>query len=108
MATHQGGCTHAASYSTLQASHDMVHVVWCGTVALRDDMRAHVPDLLPLYIAVLADAERSGVYDLVPPTLETMVSLEVALEEQLYLFLPALVRLIDPGVSLPLSLVMVC
>jgi hypothetical protein len=66
-------------------------------VALRDDMRTHLPTLLPKYIALLGEAERSGVYNLVPPTLRTLECLEAALEEHMQLLLPALVHLMDPG-----------
>lgn len=47
------------------ASHtvtDSRHVV-CTTVSLRDDFRAYLPELLPRFIGLFAEAERSGNYD---------------------------------------------
>ncbi len=73
----------------------------CGTGALRDDMREALPRLLPKYIALLGDAERSNQYELVPRVLDTLEGLGPVLEEHLPVLLPALVRLMDPG--LPLS-----
>ncbi len=70
-------------------------------MALRDDMRTHLPTLLPKYISLLGDAERSGVYNLVPSTLGTLERLEAALEEHMQLLLPALVHLMDPGEPRP-------
>ena len=66
-------------------------------VALRDDMRAYLPDLLPRFVALFGEAERSGVYDMVRPALGALEALGTALEDHLQLLLPALVRLIHPG-----------
>ncbi|KAK9806315.1 hypothetical protein WJX72_010074 [[Myrmecia] bisecta] len=68
------------------------------SVALRDDMRMYLPDLLPKFVALFAEAERSGVYDMVRPALQALEALGTALEDHLQLLLPALVRLIHPGV----------
>lgn len=67
------------------------------TGALRDDMREALPRLLPKYIALLGDAERSSQYELVPRVLDTLEGLGPVLEEHLPVLLPALVRLMDPG-----------
>lgn len=65
-------------------------------------MRAYLPILLPKYIALLGDGERSDNYVLVEPVLVTLESLGPVLEEHLPLLMPALVRLINPGPSGPL------
>lgn len=66
---------------------------------MRDDMRTCLGNLLPKYIALLADGERSDNYVLVEPVLATLESLGPVLEEHLPLLMPALVRLINPGLS---------
>ncbi len=38
----------------------------CTAVSLRDDFRAYLPELLPRFIGLFAEAERSGNYDQVP------------------------------------------
>ena len=35
----------------------------CTAVSLRDDFRAYLPELLPRFIGLFAEAERSGNYD---------------------------------------------
>lgn len=35
----------------------------CSAVSLRDDFRAYLPELLPRFIGLFAEAERSGNYD---------------------------------------------
>ena len=65
--------------------------------ALRDDIRGYLPDLLPRFAALIAEAERSGNYSPVEPALRALEALGLALEEHLPLVLPALVRLICPG-----------
>ncbi|DBA66640.1 TPA: hypothetical protein ACH3X2_002209 [Trebouxia sp. C0005] len=71
------------------------------SVSLRDDFRAYLPELLPRFIGLFAEAERSGNYDQVPAALHALESLGAALEDHLQLLLPALVRLIciGPGVA---------
>ena len=68
-------------------------------VALHDDFRAHLPDLLPRMIAVLAEAERSGNFSAVPSVLHALEAFGSATDEHLHLMLPALVRLFRPGVA---------
>ena len=65
--------------------------------ALQDDMRAYLPELLPRFTALVAEAERSNNYSPVPPALKALEALGGALEEHLQLTLPLLVRLISPG-----------
>ena len=47
---------------------------------MRDDMRACLPELLPRFNALFAEAERSGRYERVPPALRTLEALGPALE----------------------------
>jgi FKBP12-rapamycin complex-associated protein len=70
-------------------------------LSLRDDLRPHVPELLPRFVGLFADAERSGVYEMVRPALGALEALGSALENQLHLLLPALMRLASPWVSGP-------
>ena len=70
-------------------------------VALRDDMRAYLPGLLPRFVALFGDAERGGGYELVRPALNCLEALGTALEDHLPLLLPALVRLIHPSEQRP-------
>ena len=60
--------------------------------SLRDDFRAYVSELLPRFVSLLADAERTGVYDMVRPALCCLEALGSAVEEHLHLLLPSLVR----------------
>ncbi|CAG9463067.1 unnamed protein product [Pedinophyceae sp. YPF-701] len=63
---------------------------------LQDDLRPHVPRLLPRIISVLIEAERTGSYATVPPLLEALEAMGPAMEQHLHLVLPSLVRLINP------------
>ena len=69
-------------------------------------MRAYLPNLLPKFVALFAEAERGGGYELVRPALACLEALGSALEGHLPLLLPALTRLINP--SAPLSLSYLC
>ena len=51
------------------------------------------------FVGLFSDCERSGNYELVKPALVALEALGSAIEEQLHLLLPALVRLINPGQS---------
>jgi FKBP12-rapamycin complex-associated protein len=64
---------------------------------LRDDFRQHTPDLLPKFVSLFADAERTGDYAMVRPALGALRALGPVLEDHLALLLPALVRLVAPG-----------
>lgn len=63
-------------------------------ISLRDDLRPHIPELLPRLVALFVDAERNCSFDMVKPGLMALEALGVALEEQLHLLLPALMRLV--------------
>lgn len=71
--------------------------MFSNAVALRDDIRAYLPGLLPKFVALFGEAERGGGYDLVRPALACLEALGTALEDHLALLLPALVRLIHPS-----------
>ncbi|EFJ44271.1 target of rapamycin, growth-regulatory PI3K-like protein kinase [Volvox carteri f. nagariensis] len=68
-------------------------------VALRDDIRWYVPELLPKFVAVFGEAERSGSWDLVRPALGALEALGSAVDDSLHLLLPSMVRLISPSAS---------
>ena len=72
-------------------------------MALRDDMRTYLPNLLPKFVALFGEAERGGGYELVRPALACLEALGLALEGHLPLLLPALTRLINPSTRPPLS-----
>ena len=42
------------------------------SLALRDDFRIHVPDLLPKFVGLFVEAERSGHFDMVKPALQAL------------------------------------
>ncbi len=63
-------------------------------------MRAYLPNLLPKFVALFAEAERGGGYELVRPALACLEALGSALEGHLPLLLPALTRLINPSAPL--------
>ncbi len=64
-----------------------------------------MPELLPRFVGIFVDAERSGAFDMVRPALMALEALGPAVESHLHLLLPALVRLISPAVtSTPLEI----
>eukprot|EP00879_Flechtneria_rotunda_P007003 GHRR01007352.1.p1 GENE.GHRR01007352.1~~GHRR01007352.1.p1 ORF type:complete len:2075 (+),score=775.15 GHRR01007352.1:2-6226(+) len=74
-------------------------------VSLRDDLRPHIPELLPRLVALFVDAERNSNFEMIKPALYALECLGVALEEQLHLLLPALMRLVaSPGSNTPLEI----
>lgn len=80
----------------------MIRACVClAAVSLRDDFRAYLPELLPRFIGLFAEAERSGNYDQVPAALHALEALGGALEDHLQLLLPTLVRLICVGEGPP-------
>lgn len=74
-------------------------------ISLRDDLRPYIPELLPRLVALFVDAERNSTFDMVRPALVALEALGVALEEQLHLLLPALMRLVAAsGGNTPLEI----
>lgn len=67
------------------------------SLAVPDDFRAYVPELLPKFVSVFVEGERTGQCEMVKPALETLEAWGSALEEHLHLLLPALVRLVSPS-----------
>ncbi|KAI3435635.1 hypothetical protein D9Q98_001694 [Chlorella vulgaris] len=71
---------------------------------LRDDFRFYMPELLPKFVSLLNEAERTNDFSLVKPALDAVRALGPVLEDHLQLLLPALNRLIVPGSSgLPMA-----
>lgn len=64
---------------------------------MRDDFRQYTPELLPKFIALFAEAERTSQYESVKPALQALEGLGTTLEDHLQLLLPVLMRLIGPG-----------
>ncbi len=60
-------------------------------------MRSYLPELLPRFVALFGDAERSGQWEMVRPALDCLEALGPALEDHLQLLLPALVRIVCPS-----------
>lgn len=79
----------------------MTHRSPCA-VSLRDDMRVFLPELLPKFITLFQEAEREGSYQMVQSALDSLEALGPALEDHLQLLLPALVRLVPPGMLKPI------
>lgn len=93
---------------------DLVHEFWSASPVmqpylltllgelshtLQDDFHTYMPDLLPMFVAVFNDAERTGDFQMIKPALDAIRSLGSVLESSLQLLLPVLVRLITPGAS---------
>lgn len=73
---------------------------WCA-VSLRDDLRAYLPEVLPKFTSLFQEAERENSYQMVQPALDALEALGPALEDHLQLLLPALARLVPPGIPHP-------
>ncbi|GAB2247138.1 hypothetical protein Droror1_Dr00007020 [Drosera rotundifolia] len=71
----------------------ILHLVEQLCVALNDEFRKHLPDILPCCIQVLSDAERFNDYTYVPNILHTLEVFGGTLDEHMHLLLPALIRL---------------
>ena len=74
---------------TLKALEQLSH-------ALRDDFHPQLPDLLPRFVSVLAETERTGDYSCVASVLDTIEAFGVSVEGYFHLLLPAYVRLYCP------------
>ncbi|KAL6013172.1 hypothetical protein ACLOJK_003664 [Asimina triloba] len=68
-------------------------------LALNDEFRVHLPDILPCCIQVLSDAERCNDYTYVPDILHTLEVFGGTLDEHMHLLLPALIRLFKVDAS---------
>ena len=79
----------------------MVEVI---AAALQDEFRPHLDDVLPRFVALLTDAERTRRFESTPHVLHTLECCGLCLEEHLRIVLPALMRLIKPGTPTPAPL----
>eukprot|EP00889_Picochlorum_renovo_P008615 jgi/Picre1/35645/NNA_003106.t1 len=65
-------------------------------VTLREDFKVHMVDLLPKFISLLDEADRTEDYSLVGAAMETLCSLGPVLEESLPLLLPSIFQVLGP------------
>ncbi|XP_009796207.1 serine/threonine-protein kinase TOR-like isoform X2 [Nicotiana tabacum] len=71
----------------------ILHLVEQLCLALNDEFRKYLADILPCCIQVLTDAERFSDYTYVIPILHTLEVFGGTLDEHMHLLLPALIRL---------------
>ncbi|XP_057977812.1 serine/threonine-protein kinase TOR isoform X2 [Malania oleifera] len=71
----------------------ILHLVEQLCLALNDEFRKYLPDILPCCIQVLSDAERCNDYTYVLDILHTLEVFGGTLDEHMHLLLPALIRL---------------
>ncbi|XP_031383805.1 serine/threonine-protein kinase TOR isoform X3 [Punica granatum] len=71
----------------------VLHLVEQLCLALNDEFRTYLPDILPCCIQVLSDAERCNDYTYVLDILHTLEVFGGTLDEHMHLLLPALIRL---------------
>ncbi|ERM95810.1 serine/threonine-protein kinase TOR isoform X2 [Amborella trichopoda] len=90
-----------ATNRTAQRS-PILHLVERLCLALNDEFRTYLPDILPCCIQVLSDAERCNDYSYVPDILHTLEVFGGNLDEHMHLLLPALIRLfkVDAAVNI--------
>lgn len=81
------------------AASPVLHLVEQLCVALNDEFRTYLSEVLPRCVSIITEAERSGDYTRVPPVLHTFEVFGGSMEEHMHLLLPALVRLFRPGLS---------
>ncbi|XP_043711300.1 serine/threonine-protein kinase TOR [Telopea speciosissima] len=77
----------------------ILHLVEQLCLALNDEFRTYLPDILPCCIQVLIDAERCNDYTYVPHILHTIEVFGGTLDEHMHLLLPALIRLFKVDAS---------
>eukprot|EP00899_Mesostigma_viride_P025256 jgi/Mesvir1/5915/Mv00684-RA.1 len=102
-------CQHIRPYLT--DIFRLVYEYWCNgplllkilklleelSLALNDEFRVYLPELLPRCVGVLSDAERSGDYSNVTHILRAFESFGGNMDEHVHIILPALVRLFNPS-----------
>uniref|UniRef100_A0A7S3R516 Serine/threonine-protein kinase TOR n=1 Tax=Dunaliella tertiolecta TaxID=3047 RepID=A0A7S3R516_DUNTE len=69
------------------------------STSLRDDFKAYVPELLPKFVALITEAERTQNYSNLGRALGALEALGSAVTEHVHLVLHALTRLINPAQS---------
>lgn len=77
----------------------ILHLVEQLCLALNDEFRKYLPDILPCCIQVLTDAERLNDYTYVIPILHTLEVFGGTLDEHMHLLFPALIRLFKVDAS---------
>ncbi|KAL3350416.1 hypothetical protein AABB24_023072 [Solanum stoloniferum] len=77
----------------------ILHLVEQLCLALNDEFRKYLPDILPCCIQVLTDAERFNDYTYVIPILHTLEVFGGTLDEHMHLLFPALIRLFKVDAS---------
>ncbi|XP_038681159.1 serine/threonine-protein kinase TOR isoform X1 [Tripterygium wilfordii] len=77
----------------------VLHLVEQLCLALNDEFRTYLPDILPCCIQVLSDAERRNDYTYVLDILHTLEVFGGTLDEHMHLLLPALIRLFKVDAS---------
>lgn len=77
----------------------VLHLVEQLCLALNDEFRTYLPDILPCCIQVLSDAERCNDYTYVLDILHTLEVFGGTLDEHMHLLLPALIRLFKMDAS---------
>ncbi|KAG5526253.1 hypothetical protein RHGRI_032514 [Rhododendron griersonianum] len=82
--------------------YPVLHLVEQLCLALNDEFRTKLPDILPCCIQVLSDAERCNDYTYVLDILHTLEVFGGTLDEHMHLLLPALIRLfrVDASVDI--------
>ncbi|CAN8288398.1 unnamed protein product [Cochlearia groenlandica] len=71
----------------------VLHLLEHLCLALNDEFRTYLPELLPYFIQVLGDAKRFNDYIYVPANLRTLEVFGGTLHEHIHLLLPALIQL---------------
>ncbi|KAK9943792.1 hypothetical protein M0R45_009388 [Rubus argutus] len=82
-----------------QLGYPVLHLVEQLCLALNDEFRTYLPDILPSCLQVLCDAERYNDYTYVLDILHTLEVFGGNLDEHMYLLLPALIRLFKVDAS---------
>lgn len=79
--------------------YPVLHLVEQLCLALNDEFRTYLPNILPCCIQVLSDAERYNDYAYVLDILHTLEVFGGTLDEHMHLLLPALIRLFKVDAS---------
>ncbi|KAM5549808.1 serine/threonine-protein kinase TOR [Rosa sericea] len=82
-----------------QPGYPVLHLVEQLCLALNDEFRTYLPNILPCCIQVLSDAERCNDYTYVLDILHTLEVFSGTLDEHMHLLLPALIRLFKVDAS---------
>ncbi|XAR52952.1 Non-specific serine/threonine protein kinase [Bertholletia excelsa] len=79
--------------------YPILHLVEQLCLALNDEFRTYLPDILPCCIQVLSDSERFNDYTYALDVLHTLEVFGGTLDEHMHLLLPALIRLFKVDAS---------